>query len=367
MKKSMLLLSAALAVFLTSSGTVCADSNILVCDKNGDFTALIVSDPQCDTELQWQQAKDELETLVVRCSPDFVLINGDINSKNLIPEDMWNIFISPLESRGIFWSTANGNHDPFKYRYYKMYKSYKNCLNSTVSIFDKNYDFERPMNYCLPVYSNNGKKIVFAIYVFDSGTLGKNGYDGVTSKQINWYISQSEKLKKQNGGKTVTSMLCMHIPLPQTVDMYYSTRDASAVSGETSGGFYTVYGVANEPKYNKKGYVCENGTAVSKVKIHTSSPTLDSGLFEAALKQGDIKAFIFGHDHCTNIIGSYNGVLLGFAGKLSTGCYSDELCRGGRVIRFNQSDPESFTAEWLGALESCEDQPPVYSDGTRAY
>lgn len=356
-----------IALSLVLSVVVYADRGALTCDENGDFTILIVSDPQCDNELQWQQAKDELETLVIRSKPDFVLINGDINSNNIIDEDMWNKFIYPLESRQIFWSTTNGNHDPFKYRYYNMYKSYKNCLNSTVSVWDENYDLQRPMNYCLPIFSNTGKEIVFAVYGIDSGGLGDNGYVGVTSRQINWYISQSEKLKRQNDGEAVTSILCMHIPLPQTLDMYYSACDTSSVSGETNGGLYTVYGVANEPKYNKKGYTCENGTAVSKIKIHTSAPALDSGLFDAALTQGDIKAFIFGHDHCTNIVGSYKGVLLGFAGKLSTGCYSDELCRGGRVIRFNQSNPQNFTVEWLGAVGSSSDQPPIYSDGTTVY
>ena len=127
-----------------------------------------------------------------------------------------------------------------------------------------------------------------------------------------------------------------------------------------------TYQVFAAKVYAYKGYVCENGTTVSKLKIHTTTPKRDKGLFNAILNQGDVKAVIFGHDHCTNIVGSYKGVLLGFAGKLSTGCYSDNLCRGGRVIRINQSDPEKFITEWLGALDSCADQPPIYSGGTLA-
>ena len=344
-----------------------ADGRALVCDENGDFTILIVSDPQCDNENQWRQAGAELETLVQRANPDFVLINGDMNSNNIIPDDMWSIFISPLEKRKIYWSVTNGNHDPFKYEYYRMYENYKHCLNSTVGAADADYDFTRPMNYVLPVFSNDGKKIVFAVYGMDSGQSGADGYEGVTQKQINWYIRQSNKLKEKNNGIKVTSLVCMHIPLPQTLDMYYSATDTPKISGKNSGGLYTVYGVANEPKVNKNGYVCENGTEVSKIKIHTTAKKYDRGFFDAVLNQGDVKAIIFGHDHCTNIIGSYKGVLLGFAGKLSTGCYSDTLCRGGRVIKFNQSSPENFTAEWLGALKTSKDQPPIYSNGKSAY
>lgn len=364
MKKTVfVIISLILALSISVSAIVYDKPAVLKCSENGDFTILIVSDPQCDTASQWQEAKNELETLIMRCQPDFVLINGDINSVNSIPQEMWRLFISPVESREIYWSTTNGNHDPFKYEYYKMYKSYKYCLNSTVSIFDKNYEYTRPMNYCLPIHSSDGKKVVFAIYGLDSGQSTANGYDGATLKQINWYLQCSDELKLQNGGKNVTSIICMHIPLPQTLDMYYSTPDASQVNGENPGGLYTVYGVANEPKYNAKGFICENGTTASKIKIHTTTPERDKGLFNAILNQGDVKAIVFGHDHCTNIVGSYKGVLLGFAGKLSTGCYSDNLCRGGRVIRFNQSYPESFTTEWLGALEGCADQPPIYSSG----
>ena len=371
MKKAVFVIVSLILTFSIGVSAIAYSENhsekVLVCDQNGDFTILIVSDPQCDTEAQWLEAQAELETLVTRSSPDFVLINGDMNSKNLIPADMWDLFIAPLESRGIYWSTTNGNHDPFKYEYYKMYKNYENCLNDTVSIFDKNFDFTRPMNYCLPVYSNDGQKVVFAIYGMDSGQSGSDGYEGVTQKQVDWYVAQSDKLKEQNGGIKVTSLLCMHIPLTQTLDMYYSAAGGGALNGESAGGLYTVYGIANEPHYDDDGYVCENGTAVSKLKIHTTAATQDNGLFEQILNQGDVKAVIFGHDHRTNIIGSYKGVLLGFAGKLSTGCYSDNLCRGGRVIRFNQSDPESFTTEWLGTLETSNDQPAIYSDGKLAY
>lgn len=323
----------------------------LICDKNGDFTILIVSDPQCDTKAQWQEAKQELEILVQKSDPDFVLINGDMNSNNNIPADMWDMFISPLTRRDIYWSTTNGNHDPFTYRHYRMYQKYQNCLNETVSTVDINYEPSRPMNYCLPVYSNDGKRIVFAIYGMDSGDCGENGYEGLTQRQINWYKNQSEILKQKNGGQAVTSVLCMHIPLPQILEMYYS-------------GDYAIYGVANEIKYNTKGYICQNGKQISKINIHTSNPDTDNKMFDAILSGEDIKGVFFGHDHRNNFIGSYKGVLLGFVGKLSTGCYSDALCRGGRVVKFNQSEPQKFTTEWLGSIETSKDQPAIYSDGT---
>lgn len=342
------------------------DEKKLFCDTDGNFTILIVSDPQCDTKIQWQEAHDELEILVKRSNPDYVIINGDMNSQNKIPTDMWDMFISPLTSRGIYWSTTNGNHDPYTEKHYEMYKSYKNCLNSKVSAGDKNFDYLRPMNYVIPVYSNNGKNIVFAVYCMDTGTSNNYGYEGLTKKQIRWYKQHSDNLKKLNGGKAVTSLLCMHIPLTQTLDMFYSARGKGVATPKIAGGLYNVYGVTNQVGAGVKNYTCENGTKIEESFIHTTAPKNDRGMFDLILKQGDIKAVIFGHEHQTNFVGSYKGVLLGFAGKLSTGCYSDTVCRGGRVIRFNQKEPQKFTTSWIGSMPSSVDQSAIYSDGTLA-
>lgn len=352
MKKTIMLILSVVTLMITVSNVVTGQNDkTLVCDDNGDFTILIVSDPQCDNINQWREARDELETLIQKANPNFVLINGDMNSKNQIPVDMWDLFITPIEDRKIFWSTTNGNHDPFNYKIYKMYKSYERCLNNIVSTSDENYDCMRPMNYMLPVYSNNKKNIVFAIYGMDSGVKDENGYVGLTNKQVDWYTEKSNDLKKLNNEKAVTSVICMHIPLPQMLEMFYGEK-------------CIVYGVANEINYNHKGYITKSGKFLPKINVHTSNYSSDTKIFDAVIKQGDVKAIIFGHNHRNNFIGSYNGVLLGFAGKLSTGCYSDSICRGGRVIKFNQDKPEQFITYWLSAIESGHDQPPILSDGT---
>lgn len=352
--KKILLITLSVVFFILGLSIVVKSEKVkkLSCDSNGNFTILIVSDPQCGTPSQWKEARDELETLIKRADPDFVLINGDMNSYNKIPADMWKLFISPLEKEKIYWSTVNGNHDPFNNDYYKMYKSYEYCLNNIVSETDKNYEPGRPMNYVLPVYSNDGKKIVFAIYGMDSGTLNKKGYEGLTKNQIAWYNTQSQNFKLLNGGNAITSILCMHIPLPQTLEMYYG------------GG--KVYGIANEINFNPNGYTTQGGKKIDKINVHTSDIEQDNNMLGEIFKNQDIKAVIFGHNHRNNFIGSYKGVLLGFAGKLSTGCYSDILCRGGRVIRFNESSPDKFTTEWLTSLKTGKDQPPIYSDGSVA-
>ena len=338
--------------------------NKLFCDNNGNFTILVVSDPQCDTKAQWIEAKNELEILVARSKPDLVIINGDMNSHNIIPADMWDTFISPIVSRKIFWCTTNGNHDPYNARYYKMYKSYEKCLNIKVNTTNPNYENARPMNYVIPIYSNNKKNIVFAVYCMDTGTSNRYGYEGLTTKQIRWYKQQSDNLKQLNSGDAVTSLLCMHIPLTQTLDMFYSAIDGGDAISKRTGGIYNVYGITNQNSIGVKNYICENGTKIKNTFLHTTAPQNDRGMFNAILNQGDIKAVIFGHEHQTNLIGSYKGILLGFAGKVSTGCYSDTVCRGGRVIKFDQKNPQNFTVSWIGSMPTSQDQPAIHFDGT---
>lgn len=369
MKKTILRLAPIIVlavVFLFSAYNASTGKDKLFCNKYGNFTILIVSDPQCDNKKQWLEAKNELETLINRSNPDFIIINGDMNSQNQIPDEMWNLFISPIKSRGLFWSTTNGNHDPYTNKNYMLFKSSKNCLNSRVSPADQNYEASRPINYVIPIYSNDGKRVVFAVYGMDSGGVNQYGYEGLTEKQISWYAEQSEKLKNQNDGVAVTSLMCIHIPITQTLDMFYSNKNSNIATPKQAGGLYKVYGVTNQGEQAITNYICENKTEVPQTFLHTTAVQNDRGIFKKILKQQDVKIMVFGHEHKTNIAGSYKGVLLSFAGKLSTGCYSDTLCRGGRVIKFNQNNPQDFTTQWLGSIPSSLDQPAIYSDGTLA-
>ncbi len=354
------------SVFLFSAYTAPPTEKKLFCDSKGDFTVLAVSDPQCDTREQWQEARDELSTLIDRCDPDLVLINGDMNSYNKIPSDMWALFISPINKKGIFWATTNGNHDPYTDQSYNMYKSYKNCLNNKLYRGNPYFDAKRPMNYVLPIYSNDGSRLVFALYAMDSGGINKNGYEGLTKTQIDWYVNTSNTLRRQNGGRAVTAAMFLHIPITQTIDMFYSNAQATEATAKKSGGLYPVFGVTNQGEAGIRDYFCENNTHIAESFLHTTAPQNDRGIFKRILKQNDVKMLVFGHEHKTNIAGSYKGVLLSFAGKLSTGCYSDIYCRGGRVIRINQENPQKFTTEWIGSLPSSKDLPPIYSDGTLA-
>lgn len=299
----------------------------LKCNEKGEFTVLIVSDPQCDKDFQWGEAAEELEILVEKEKPDFVLINGDMETNNLISRENWETFIKPITKRNIFWSTVNGNHDPFTEKINRMYMSYDKCLNETVESNDELYEEERPLNYCIPICENNSDKIAFAIYAMDSGKdYDGTGWQGYTPKQVSWYRRCSNELKEENGGKAVTSLMCCHIPFCEIQFME------------------VLHGVCNE-------------------NIGRTSNNLNFGTFDAIKEQGDVKIAVFGHSHKINRIGRYEGILLGYAGKISTGSYHDELARGGRIVKFNQNEPRKVVTYWTGVLPTSVDQPEVTSVG----
>lgn len=288
----------------------------LKCNKNGDFTVLVVADPQCEKEFQWKEAADELEILLKKEEPDFVLINGDMETNNLITKENWGIFIQPIIERKIFWSTVNGNHDPFKKEINDMYLEFDKCLNTII-------ENERPLNYCIPVLGSKEEKIAFAIYGMDSGdSFIDDGWTGYTKKQLEWYRNCSEELKTENNGVSVTSMMCCHIPLQEVVSMEI------------------LHGVCNE-------------------NMGRTSKALNVGTFEAIKEQGDVKILVFGHSHKINVIGKLDGILMGYAGKISSGSYHDEFSRGGRIVKFNENEPSKVVTYWSGVLPTSKDQPAV--------
>lgn len=331
----------------------------LQCDVNGDFTILIVADPHAG----WEAAKENLETLIVKTNPDFVIIHGDIymSAYGAMNADGFISMVEPITKRGIPWATTNGNHDPYTDTDWATFTSLDGFLGKKVSESDPNYVEERPVNYVLPVYANDGTTPVFNIWAMDTGRTTASGqYDGVTETQIDWYKAESAKLKTQYK-KDLTGLMCVHIPPTEMIDLYYS---------KVGGGTNTVgnAGDANQPIYGAvygtfagvTNYTTSTGTVVSSTAMNATYPANNRGLFAAMKEMGNIDISISGHDHANNFIGVYDGIMMGFTGRIVDETYS----RGARVVKFNQANPEKFTTQWISLCENGEDQPEIYKDGT---
>lgn len=310
----------------------------LVCDENGDFTILVVSDPQYTENGEWTEAKAELEKMIADCDPDFIFIDGDIAHNNN-PEMGLETLVSPMVENDIPWALTNGNHDhPHLDKNFRLFASYDGFLGSLVPESDPNYNPERPLNFVLPVYANDGETIVFAMYSLDSGNTDYGGYSAVTKPQVKWYQATSDAMTAANGGTPITSIMCSHIPATEKMGR-----------GEVLDGY-----------------------AIDPV-VRSGEVAAQNGLIEAIQEQGDVKLLIHGHDHNNNFIVRMDGFLEAYAGKLSSGSYGDTYARGGRVIKFNQANPEKFTVSWIPGLTKDDvpagdivpvAQPARYPDGS---
>ena len=341
----------------------------LQCDLNGNFTVLCVADPQSENLSKWTEARNDLENAIKRSNPDFVMIEGDITDSGLTtPPAFWNYFVEPLEERGIAWGVINGNHDVYTMVNHRMYTSFENCLTTRVDAADPNFDVNRPVNYVLPVYANNGEDNVFAIWGMDTGTGNGNGYEGVTAAQVNWYKAESAKLTAANNGKPVTGVMCLHIPLTETIDMYYDSYNGSYADKVAGDVHQPIYGLLYNsvdngyaPSTSTKVYTTTHGSKVTANSGLDSStaPENNRGLYAAMKENGDVKIAVFGHQHTVNIAGNYNGIMLSYAGKIGHYDQIDYLTRGGRIIRFNQENPDAFQTSWVAVHAESEDQPVI--------
>ncbi len=319
----------------------------LVCDENGDFDILVVGDPQLEgrthTFTDWIDAANNLEYLVETTNPDMVIIDGDVvGDSGWVSKELIGILVESIEERDIPWATTNGNHDMYSATDYSIYKNFENCVNERVSEDDVNAVATRRQNYMLPIYANDGKTPVFAVWGMDTGEYARDengnaigGWDTVTEKQIEWYKAKSAELTEKNNGTPLTGLLCCHIPFVQMTDA-----------------------IENITNYKTYGYVVGNG-----------SSGVETGMFDAIAEMGDIRAIINGHDHDSNMIVAYEKdgyeLLMGYTGKI--GSYGTERTdsRGGRLIKINQNAPENFTVSWIPALDGIL-QPEMHYDGTLA-
>ncbi len=330
----------------------------LQCDENGNFKILLVA----DVHGEWSKAKANIELLLKQENPDFVVIHGDTKSPHgAFDQTEFKNMIAPIESRGIKWTITNGNHDPYDAQRWEFFNTFDGFVGENVSSSDPNYDSARPTNFMLPIYKNDGETPVFAVWAMDTGsTTSPNVYNGVTDKQIDWYKAKSAEVEEEYGD--LTGLMLLHIPPTEMIDLYYSKiGGGTAEVGEVGDAYQPIYGGIYDTFAGVTDYTTSTGTVVAKTAMNATHPDNNRGVFTAMKKMGNIDISISGHDHANNYIGVYQGIMMGFTGRI----VGSGQAVGARVISFNQKDPSGFTTKWIALDENAENQPEIESDGYR--
>lgn len=334
--------------------------------NSGKFTVLQVSDPQ-DLQFVRKTMVKMLDAAYDRVNPDLVVFTGDnilgnhlrdarFGSRKVIlsPDGEYEAMktaihhiAEPVDRRGIPFTMIYGNHDDMNFISKEKQAEIWRGYDSFVGLDDSG-DSGDVATFNLPVMSTDGKKTAFNLWFIDSARLDKaeeKCHTGVKKQAVEWYINKSNRLKEQNGGKPVPSVLFQHIPFSEM------TRLNSPCKKDDYGAL-PLFKKGEPEKYIRLDPAVADGFLGEPI----DGCEENNGEFDAIKKQGDVVAAVFGHDHRNNFIAELDGIRIFQSSAASFRCYGNRF-RGVRVIEINENEPESVKTYFLTYSELCGNGP----------
>lgn len=263
------------------------------------------------------------ETVLESEKPDLVVMTGDSVSGYAWSKTngsgwfspLWAKLTSPMVKYNVSWAFACGNHD-----------DEAELSRDEIITLDQTYPLSLTQqgpptihgatNYYLPVFSSNETDPVpvAILYIFDSSDNNcenVTGWGCVYPDQIAWYIQTSQSIRERYG-RVIPAMAFFHIPVPEFMYMWNDQA---------------TYG-----RLQDTGVCCFS---------------VNTGLFAAFKKMGDVISIHCGHDHDNDFYGVYDGILLAYGRKTGYGGYGppEGWLRGSRILQLSES-PFSLT-HWI--------------------
>ena len=287
-------------------------------DKHFDASVWVIAEA-CDVE-----------------KPDLVVLTGDNTHPDDDPEktkNLINALMNIFESRNIPVAVTFGNHDSEKgpmtradiMEYYKTF--------SCVITAEDADAFHNCATFNIPVLASDSDKVNFNIWVFDSGDYDEDEprhYDRVRTEQIEWYKETSAKLKEENDGQAVNSVVFQHIIVPEIYDVLKKLDSKQP---------YSVKRIYNEEEIYAFD---ENQTNYGTLNEKPCPGYYNDGQFDALVENGDVLAMFTGHDH-TNAFGVrnqnidiYTSPMTRYKGLAYTTQY------GYRVVEIDENDTSTY-------------------------
>lgn len=309
---------------------------------DGKFRILHICDIQ-DGPFLLKVTSDFIKGAIEETQPDLVILGGDnVSGGSCTTKVLTSVaidgFMSIFEDAGIPVAMVFGNHDAeglaTREDMMKMYEKY-DCFIGCAG-----EDLSGCGNYNVPIYSADGEKILYNLWMIDSLNYNSvedsfyennfyendlGGYAAVHKDQIDWYVKTSNELKAQNGGEPVPSMMFQHIVVPEIFDALVKVPEGTAGS---VGGWVLPEGA--------KGELGET----------PCPPAYTNGQFDAVLQQGDVVAMLFGHDHKNTFELTHKGVDLITTPGVGFSSYGNHT-RGARIIDLDVNDLSSYETELI--------------------
>lgn len=347
---ALLALTIALSTFALSASAAETKDVQLKFNSDGSFKIIQVTDLQDNTN-PVKKTAEYLREVTADEKPDLFILTGDnisdsvargytkANSVKRVRKAI-DGFMSVFEEIGVPVAVVFGNHDAeglvSKEEQMAIYNEYDCCI-----AIDEGESLYGCGTYNLPVYSSDGKKIAYNLWLFDSNMYDEenDGYDHVHEDQIEWYVNTSNELKKQNGGKPVPSLAFQHIIVNEIFDALQEVeKQKGAVKDD-----------------NNRYFVLPEG-AKGTLRETPCPGVIDSLQFEKMVEQGDVKAMFFGHDHENDFEVSYNGIDIVNTPTSGFGAYGADN-RGVRVITLDEKDTSTYETELITYLNNYCTEP----------
>ena len=302
-------------------------------------------------------AMNAVATMISKEQPDFVVVTGDIaypvpfQSGTFNNKNATMIFAEMMETLGVYWTFAFGNHDTEYYsrfsrvdicNYYKE-RNFKYCLFDAGVCDEKDYIGDDAMGFGnnMFVVKNSDGSINQALVTFDSHSYIDGDYFGAAWKydnihqcQVDWYTGEMAKLRKANGNKAVNNLVFFHIPLREYRDAWANVIDKIGDDKDPQVGdkfvsdrgttefIYGTMGEKNKTKNGQRTYGVFCGMRTDE-------------LFEAGL-ENDMQGVFCGHDHYNNFSVNYTPAGASRSIRLTYGMSIDYLAYAGIYKKHSQ-------------------------------
>jgi hypothetical protein len=273
-----------------------------------------------DTHWPGDNKQKPLKTLEVLNSvldaekPDLVALTGDIVTASRAPKEEWDNLTEPIRRRKIPWAAVLGNHDD------EIHGTSRRDIVKYLATMPYSLTEEGPQsldgtgNYIVRILGSAAGQPAFVLYFLDSHAYPKieairkskdvpSKYGWISFDQIQWYRQSSRQIRAANHNEPLPALAFFHIPLPEYGnDMLLKT----------------LIGAKAE-------------------RVHCGA--LNSGMFTALVKEGDVMGVFVGHDHDSDYAGALFGICLAYGRCSGFGGYG-KLPRGGRVIELTEGKRE---------------------------
>lgn len=305
--------------------------------EDGKFQIMIFSDIQDDYPVEETTIQMMNESLD-KYKPDLVVYLGD-NSTAMGDENEHKTIeciTKPCVDRNVPYAIVFGNHDGERETSRETLLGYYQefgCLTT-----DTDPDIYGCGNSNLTILSSDGSKVAFNLWFIDSGAYNPDtevgGYDYVREDQIQWYKDTAAKLKAENGGEVVPSLLFQHIIMTEVYERLYPALPFNV------GHEYTMNGVTYFPVpfFNRHAGII----------LEPCSPSYNSaGEWDAIVETGDVLATFHGHDHVNDFVATHDGIDIVNVPTVGYQSYSDAISRGAGLITLDESDLSTYEYEMI--------------------